>query len=155
LKWHRTTKSFAAWLFCAFVLLLGSTCLYGQGGASTVTGVVRDSSGAIVPNANITLVDQATRERRISQSNNEGFFAFTAVRPSTYTVPIPASGFSEYQQKEIVVRPAEQAGLGDLALQIGSTSSRVEVTAQANLIPTNTAEKGTDITAQQIQNLAI
>jgi hypothetical protein len=129
--------------------------VYGQGGESTLTGTVRDSSGAIIPKANVTLIDQATGERRVSQSNTEGFFAFTAVRPATYTVDVAIAGFSQYEQKDIVVRPAQQVGLGDLILQIGNTSSRVEVTAQSNLIPTDTPEKGADITAQQIQNLAI
>lgn len=155
MKNKRVSWRFAWGIFVAFVGLFAVASLYGQGGESTITGIVTDSSGATVPNSAVTLTNQDSGEKRTTQSNSDGFFAFPSIRPSNYTISITAPGFAGFSQKDIIVHPAEQVAVKDIVLKVGDTSTEVQVTAAANTVPTDTEAKGALIDTTQIQRLAI
>jgi protocatechuate 3,4-dioxygenase beta subunit len=66
--------------------------MYGHVGA-TLSGTVYDTSGAIIPRAEITLTNQATGDGRRTVSNEYGYFAFASIVPATYAVRVSLQGF--------------------------------------------------------------
>ena len=68
----------------------------------SLSGTVRDASGAVVANAKVTLLHDATSDLRSTVSNASGHFTFAAVQPGSYTVTVEASGFSLWKQTGIV-----------------------------------------------------
>ena len=95
----RTVRTTALALTMApAVLSLSAISAYAQVSA-TVNGTVTDPTGAVISGAKVTLINQATQEHRDSVANGEGYFAFPALLPGTYTVHIDAKGFQAYEQK--------------------------------------------------------
>ena len=72
---------------------------FAQSMTGSLTGTVVDASGAVVVDADITLVNEASRDVRRTKSNSDGYFAFAAVPSGTYTVAIETPGFSKYEQQ--------------------------------------------------------
>lgn len=139
-----------------FAMLLVPLALWAQGGEATITGTVHDSTGAVVPGANVILTDQNSNAVRVTKSNGTGFFSFAAVPPGTYTVTVGMQGFSQYVQKNLAIHPLDQVSLRNIALKPGTASTTVEVNAEAaDIVPVDTGEKSETIEAKQIQNLAI
>src|SRR5579863_2837681 len=64
--------------------------------SGSLSGTVTDPSGSVVPNANVTLTNQASQEQRQVTTNKDGYFAFAAVLPGTYTVKVEAPSFKSW-----------------------------------------------------------
>lgn len=142
-------------LTALFACLYAGAQLFAQGGEATMTGTVHDPTGAVMPSAAVELLDQATGERRTAVTTDAGLFAFPALRPATYTVNVAATGFQKYERRDIKINPNQQLDLPDINMQVGSTSSTVDVTGKVDIVPTDTQEISTDLTAAQVSKLAI
>jgi hypothetical protein len=135
-------------------------CLFASGalaqttGSATLRGAVKDATGAVLANATVTLINEATKVERKTNSNREGIYVFSSVPPGTYTVSVENSGFKKAEQTGLVLSPSDTRGL-DFTLQIGAASETVTVTATADVLQTETGAKETTITAKQIENLSI
>lgn len=123
--------------------------------SATLNGTVTDSTGAVIPGANVTLTNEATKESRNSVSNDSGYFAFPALLPSTYTVKIDAKGFKAYERHGIVLHAADLIKLSDLALTIGQTNETVTVEANTQIIPVENGQRAAILDFKDIQQLAI
>lgn len=95
---------------------------------STLTGNVFDASGAIVPNASITLVNEATGETWRSMSNGSGAYTIPQVRPGTYFLTAEAAGFKLHRHAGIALETGLTARV-DVNLEVGQVNESVEVTA--------------------------
>src|SRR5215471_17489870 len=93
---------FAAFVLCVIALSALTTSAQTTGSA-TVRGTLKDPKGAVVPNANVTLVNEATKSERKTTSNDEGGYVFTSVVPGTYTVKVEAGGFKTVNQSAVAV----------------------------------------------------
>jgi hypothetical protein len=108
-----------------------SVSLHAQSAAtSTVTGVVSDSTGAVVPNAKVELTDINTSEKSSITTGNDGGYTFTSVRPGNYRVTVTAKGFRQAVVSGLKVEVGKSA-LVNLVLEIGAVTEVVEVTAGA------------------------
>src|SRR5260370_28139212 len=88
----------------AVVLLsLSGGQLFGQTAQGVVTGSVVDSSGAVLPGAELTLTNQGTAVQQKDVTKNDGNYRFGLVPPGTYTLAVKAQGFTEADVKNIVV----------------------------------------------------
>jgi hypothetical protein len=122
----------------------------------TLTGTVADASGAVVPNANVTLKNEASGDIRRTVSNAEGYFTFAAVPPSTYTVSVEAQGFQKWQQVGIIINAGDKKNVSDIALAVGSSTETVEVSGVAAEISTvDSGEKSEVVNGRELQNVAI
>ena len=97
---------------------------------ATLSGVVADPTGAIVPKASVTLSSTDTGVSRTFATDATGRYLFSDLPPSAYTLTIKAGGFKEYKQSGIVLNAGETA-TQDVALAVGSESESVTVTADA------------------------
>ena len=124
--------------FCAFCVLL-SPPVFAQGGA--VLGAVRDTSGAVIPNASVTLTNTATGVTATTTTNNEGLYVFPYVQPGLYDVSASATGFEAVKQPGVTVHVTERVQVS-FDLKVGTTKQTVEVTAVAPLLHTADAVTG-------------
>jgi hypothetical protein len=116
-----------------------------------VVGTVQDPSGAVVPNATITLRNQSTGVTQTTRTNSNGGYRFTLLQPGRYTVTATQEGFGSVAQ-------AAQVGVGQIStinvqLAVGQASQTVEVTAAAPLLQTETGNISTTFNTQQIENV--
>src|ERR1700747_2807700 len=96
---------------------------------ATLNGVVRDSSGAVVPQATVTLHNNDTNTERESLSNDSGLYVFVSVPPGEYVLKITKNGFTTATQGLHVL--VDQASTQDVTLRVGSTQKSVTVEASA------------------------
>src|ERR1043166_2464505 len=124
--------------------------------SATLRGIVRDPNGAVVPNATLTLVNDATKDERTTKSNSEGLYAFTAVTAATYTMKVEAAGFKTASFANVIVASSSTRGF-DINLEIGAPAETVTVTsgAIADQLQTETGARENTITAKQIDNLSL
>ncbi len=149
--WNKLASALSAGILC----LLTPTALFAQGTTATLGGTVTDASGAVIPGAQIVLTNEASHDRRTSQSNGAGVFSFSAVPTGDYDIQIGASGFSTFQQKAIHLDPGDQRTVRDIKLAVGAATQTVEVTSAADQINLDSGEQSSLISSQEIQHLSV
>src|SRR5437773_2390773 len=120
-----------------------------------ISGTIVDSSGAMVPEANVTLTDAATGAARVLVSSASGEFVFTAVRPGTYTVKVEKPGFKTHERKGVILTPNQRVPLGNIQLAVGQVTQTVEVTAQGEAVNTENADAVGSLSDIQVSDLAV
>ena len=151
-QWRPRGRSGVLWLALIAMLLVLTPRGWGQAN-STVTGSVADTTGAMVPNATITLTNTATSQTRETTANSVGEYQFPAVDVGNYTLTVTAPGFQKYTKTGIVVNVA-QTREENVALSVGSQAQTVTVAANALQVQTETSEISTLISGEQVRQLA-
>ena len=121
---------------------------------SGLRGTVTDATGAALPNAAVTLTDEATQQLRSSISAADGTYVFNAVRPATYTLHIQAPGFAPTDRTHIALATQDFLTL-DVSLPVGSETNTVQVNANAPLVDPSTASVSTDLSQRQLEDIPI
>jgi hypothetical protein len=116
---------------------------------------VVDPTGAVIPGADITLTNQGTTAKITASSDSAGLFRFANLLPATYSISVQAKGFKTRVEADVAVGLSENRDLGKLALDVGSASDTVTVTAEATPIQTSTAERSSVIDGNQLNNEAL
>ncbi|MEW6126042.1 MAG: carboxypeptidase regulatory-like domain-containing protein [Acidobacteriota bacterium] len=142
-------------VICLAAILAGTWTTYAQvTGSATLRGTVKDPNGAVIAKANVSIVNDRTREERQASTNDEGNYVFGALTPGTYTVKVEAQGFKTNQQTNVVLNTSDTRGL-DIVMEVGATSETVTVQAAGEQIQKETGAKENTITSKQIENLSI
>lgn len=137
-------------------LLLMTPVLRGQLTTGSLSGTVNDSTGAVVPQATVTLINEATHDQRMTTSNSAGHFTFAAVQPGTYTVSIAAASFKSWKQVGIPMNPGDLREVSGIALTAGTSTETVEVQAGAmDLLPTDSGERSAILSSKDIERLSL
>ena len=142
-------------LFSFLVLLLSALPLRGQAVKASLVGTVTDSSGAVVPGAEITITEVNTNFSRSTTANESGYYVFSNLNPGVYRVEAKLTGFKTAvkDKVEVLVNTTVRA---DLQLQPGAISEVVTVSAEAApLLQTDRSDIGRKIEARQMQELPI
>ncbi|WP_263378819.1 TonB-dependent receptor [Granulicella paludicola] len=121
---------------------------------ASVLGYVRDSSGAFVPNATVTLTNQGTKSKVTVKTNDQGAYQFTDVKVGQYSVSSEANGFTLSKTENFSVQVAAHQRV-DLTMQIGSQSDTVTVSAAAAILETDASDRGQVIGAREVQNIPL
>ena len=138
-------------LFAILFALSGGLC-FGQTQAARLQGIVRDSSGAIVPNAKVVAVNSQTKDTADATTNASGLYMLPALRPGTYTLTVEASGFAKTTITDIEL--AVSANIAqDVKLEIGKLTETVEVKANAVTVATTDAQVSSAVTMRDIDTL--
>ena len=149
----RSVWGFLVGCFAVITMLLVLTPgAWGQDNA-TITGTVVDATGAVVPNAAISLTNPATDQVRQDTSNSAGAYRFANVGVGTYTLSASVAGFRKYTKTDIVVHPAQTLE-EDIALTVGSQQQTVTVAADALQVQSETSEVSTLISGEQVSQLS-
>ena len=121
---------------------------------ATLSGVVTDQTGALLPRVSVTLTSPEKGISRMFTTDAGGRYSFSQLPPSTYSLNIKTKGFEEYRQDGIVLN-AGLSATQDVALIVGSESQSVTVTADASQLNTDNANVAADIAAKQIVELPL
>jgi hypothetical protein len=140
----------------ALLLLSGLWTLTASGQAvfGSIAGTVTDPSGAAVPNAKVTVIDQAKGTTDQATTNDSGNYDVTHLIPDPYTVRIEAPGFKVIEFKDISVS-ADAAAHIDGQFAVGSASEQVEVTAEAEQLKTDRADVSIEFNQKYVEDLPI
>ncbi|HEY4053026.1 MAG TPA: carboxypeptidase regulatory-like domain-containing protein [Terriglobales bacterium] len=135
--------------FSAFALgaiLLSTVCLWASinGG---ISGVVTDSSGAVVQGASVTATDTQTGVKTTLQTDSKGFYNFPALQIGTYTVDVQQTGFKTESHTDLVI-DANSAVRSDFTLQVGAIVEKVTVNTEAAHVETESTQMGEVITSK-------
>ncbi|MGH9411414.1 MAG: TonB-dependent receptor domain-containing protein [Vicinamibacterales bacterium] len=121
---------------------------------ATLTGVVQDVSGAVVPGASVTIRNVATGVTNETVSNSTGNFAVASLDPGTYQATVSLSGFKTYQVDKIVLTPGDTANI-TAKLEVGQATETITVSARSELVDTTSTTVSSTISSDQIQNLPV
>jgi hypothetical protein len=136
------------------LLLVSPVDALAQQETATITGEVRDASGALVPKAVVTVTNVGTNIAIRTETSDEGSYTIPSLRPGEYSVAVEASGFTRILRTGITLQVAQVARI-DLTLQTGQLSEVVEVAAGAPLLDTQTSSRGSVIDQRKIVDLPL
>jgi hypothetical protein len=142
-----------ALFFVLLMSLAGSAVLFAQSDLGTISGFVKDPSGATVAAAKV-LVHNQTGIQRETIANESGFYTITNLPPGLYTISVQAVGFQNYESKENKLEPSGHLGL-DVPLTVGSSNQTIEVTATTVTLQTESAAVQKLVTREQIDALEL
>ncbi len=128
--------------------------LFAQSDASSLSGTISDASGALVPKANITLRNSATRAEVRAASNENGNFTITNLAPGSYSIRVESAGFQTTELNDVHLDPNIGRHL-DIAMKVGESTTSVTVEAGVNTVQTESGSVGQLITQEQVKNIQL
>jgi outer membrane receptor protein involved in Fe transport len=135
------------------ILLLLSTWAFGQAISGDLVGVVKDSTGALVPHAEVTATNMGTNAKSVQQTNAEGEYHFVNLPVAQYTLAAAASGMAGSVQG-VSVELNKRATV-DITMFAAGTATTVEVSEEGATIDSTTPTISTTFTAKDSQDLPI
>src|SRR6266545_4271632 len=143
----------------ALFLLLAILAISGfaQSNKGEVKGTVRDQSGAVIQNAQVTITNSGTGATRTVSTSDDGTYNLPLLDPGTYrveVVPPAALNLQKAIQENIVVQTSQTLPL-DLTLQAGGVGAEVTITTAPSLVETETSDRGTVVTGREVTELPL
>lgn len=148
------TKHITALLVvCLLGVATGSAA--GQGGiTSTISGLVLDAGGLVVPGADVTVRHVATGVTHSTVTNAEGVFSFPGLNPGTYSVTVGLQGFKTVVINDVVITSGAPADV-KVTLEVGGLTEQVVVSSTTEIVQTQSATVASTITTNQIIRLPL
>jgi hypothetical protein len=130
-------------------ILSVATLVSAQTASTSLRGIIKDPSGALVPDAKVTLENKANGATLSATSGNTGFYVFSQIPPAHYSITVSASGFAnQTKTAELLVN---QPATVDFTLSLQMTAETVDVSASAQTLNTTDATLGDSVANNQIQ----
>ena len=144
-------------LIAAAIACLTCAPLLAQVTSGTIFGTVKDSTGAMVQDASVTIANPANGITRTVTTGGDGSFVAPNLLPGTYTVTVEAKGFKKLETTGIVLSAADKLSAGDFVLTVGTATDEVTVTADVGQIQlqSNSGERSDVITSKQLDDVAM
>jgi outer membrane receptor protein involved in Fe transport len=141
---------------CSLFLCLFSVApsVFAQGGTGQLSGTVVDTNGAVVPNATVKLISQATAQPRETVTNDSGDFAFTLLPAGTYKLEVTATGFRTVVADEVRINVTQTTSL-PIRLDAAAVSGMVTVNAEPPLVQQETSQVGRVVEEQSLRQLPL
>jgi hypothetical protein len=133
-----------------------ATMVFAQSSGS-ITGTVKDSSGAAVPGATVTIANPAQAVSRTTTTNAEGVFVAPQLPPGTYSITVELRGFKKAEKSQVILTTGSKINVGELILVVGDVTETVTVQADIGQlqIQTESAERSDLVTNKQIRDIAL
>jgi hypothetical protein len=128
--------------------------MLAQSDTSSISGTVTDTSGALVPNAQVTVHNNATLADRTVASNENGVFTLTNLPAGDYSVRVTKTGFQNSTLNDVHLDPSIGRRV-DVTMKVGDTSVTITVEAGANVVQTESGAVGQLITQEQVKNIQL
>jgi hypothetical protein len=150
---RRLAGRFFALLFCLAVFAPPLSAQTNQG---TVTGVVTDPNGAVVPDARVGVTNRATGQTREAKTSSDGVYSIANVDPGTYRIEVTAAGFRTAVNESLVVQTATRVPF-DARLEVGGAAGEVVTVTSENqpLVESESSVRGEVITGREVVDLPI
>src|SRR5580704_19239912 len=144
----------ASILVSAAFFLLITMSTWAQLPTGTILGVVKDSSGAVVPDSTVTIHSTETDLTRRAVTDSSGSYRVPALPVGHYDIKIEHAGFKTTTQTGLNLEVGQEAVL-DFALQVGTAEQTVQVTGEAQQVNTTNSTLGTVVSEQTISDLPL
>jgi hypothetical protein len=128
---------------------------YAQSITGSLSGRVVDQQGATIPNAKVTATEPTTKTTIGTNTTAAGDFSIPGLSPGSYTITVEAPGFKKLTRNNIALDASDKIALGDLKVEIGAVTETVEVNATVATLQTESVERGSAVTGEQIQNINV
>ena len=145
-----TTTQIGRTLISLSLLLIFAITTFAQSNTGSITGVVTDANGAVLPNATVTVMNQGTNEKRTIQSDGEGRYEVPGLPNGIYTVEVTATGFKTTSVKDLRLAVGEKAR-ADVMMNVGGVDAVVTVAGQTR-IDLETSTVGDSIATERISD---
>jgi hypothetical protein len=123
------------------VLVLSYSIATAQQLTGTLSGIATDQTDARIPGASVSIVNDATGDKRDTKADSAGFFSVTALIPGTYTVRISAKGFASWEETGILLNQGDSRTIANIHLKVSGDVNAVTVVSGADAeVPVDTAE---------------
>ena len=126
----------------------------GQSTYGAIAGSVTDPSGAAIPDAQVTLTNLGTTEKRTQSTGSDGLYTFVNLIPGSYRIDVEKQGFKRVTREPVVVE-VQQTTKIDTALQVGQANETVTVTAETPLLQTETSSLGQVVEQRKANELPL
>ena len=147
---HALARNFLYLMLAAVLIVFPA---WPQAGSATVSGTVRDQTGAVIPSAPVTLTNQATNGTAKTVSNETGFYVFPGLVPGPYTLTVEAPGMQKYEAKLTVL--VAQTAVVDVTMAVGQTATEVAVRDVSTALVVNNPTLGGTLERSRIEQLPI
>ena len=127
---------------------------YAQLYTSDIVGTVTDATGAVMPGAQVELINVRTGVKQHTQTNQAGDYVFQYLETGTYTLTAEAHGFKRLVQENILVQPLSKVSV-NVVLEPGAVTEAVTVKAAPPLLQTQTGEQSTTVDNAQVEDLPL
>jgi hypothetical protein len=152
---HRgVTHCFVSTLLAGAFLFLLTIPTSAQLPTGTILGVVKDSSGAVVPGATVTIQSTETDQTRKAVTDSGGAYRVPALPVGHYDVKVEQTGFKTETQTGLNLEVGQEAVI-DFALQVGTSEQTVQVTGEAQQVNTTNSTLGSVVSEQTIADLPL
>jgi hypothetical protein len=151
---EESMRKFSWYIGTMFVLTMMVLPLHAQSGRGTLTGVVKDPQGALVPGAEISATNKANGAESKAISTSAGLYRFPYLEPGNYSVTAGLKGFKTAARDNVTVLLAQTVTL-DFTLEVGEIAQTVEVSGETPLLETSTGEIGTNATERDVHSWPI
>jgi hypothetical protein len=142
-------------LLMFFLLTMNAQFVWAQI-TGTISGTVQDSAGAVIPNAQVRLVNESSADTRTVVSNGSGFFTIAGLNPGSYKISIEATTFKTFSQTGIALNPGDTRALNSIVMVPGASSETVTVeSAAGEVLPQDSGERTAVLTSTDIERLEI
>jgi len=157
MKFFSRIRPTASLLVTLALFLVAQSALFGQA-TGNVTGVVEDSTGAVIPNAVVVLTNLVNGVQSSATSNAAGAFAFAGLTPATYSFEVTAAGFESWKTRPFSVHAGDQLGFNnEIRMKVGAATAEVTVEAKTDtgIAALDTAEQSDIINADELNTLSV
>ena len=138
-----------------FLLFLLAVVAFGQTDVGRIVGTVADTSGAIVPNAKITVKNERTGQQRAATTNSAGYYIVNQLPPAMYTVTGSGAGLGPEEIREIHLAVGQERTV-NVVLQPATVSSEVTVSSgELAVVDTSSARVGANISEREVEQLPL
>ena len=141
-------------MLCTALLAFAPKLIWSQMSSGTIAGTVTDESGAVVPAATITIVNEGTNATITVTSNSDGTFVSAAMPIGVYAITVTQQGFRTYTEKGVQVHPAQVASVNP-QLGVGTVTQQVQVSASATQVQTYTPEVSSEVSSKEVATLPL
>ena len=149
-----SATTMGSFLFVCVVFLCAATAALAQAGRGSISGLVSDPTGAIVPGAKITALNHATGVALHTVTTTAGLYSFVALNPGVYEVTASLKGFESVAQDNVNVT-VDQVSTVNITLRVGSVNEVVTVTESTSLVEASNSTVGQLISAETIDRVPL
>jgi len=136
------------------LLFVLSLCLIAQEFRGTISGVVSDPTGSVIPVNNVVVTETHTGAKVAVESDNSGQYTAPFLLAGDYDVTVKTTGFKEAVRKGLHIGAGDHPVI-DIRLEVGEASQSIEVTADAPLVNSENASVGQAITTKEVEDLPV
>jgi Carboxypeptidase regulatory-like domain/TonB dependent receptor/TonB-dependent Receptor Plug Domain len=128
--------------------------LQAQTTSASVSGIVQDAQGGVLPGVTVTLTSRTQGNALTATTDEGGRFVFAIVRPDTYSLQVTLQGFKTLERTNLVVNANDRLSTGTLTLEVGQMTEEVSVSSRVTEVQSTSGERSFTLESQALTNIA-